>query len=65
MSMNSAFKGHENRSPKPSFCCFELFRGGLAGVFWITVLLNNPSVLEVWTTNRWPDVLFLYFLVKS
>lgn len=27
-------------------------RGGLAGVFWIIVLLQNPSLLQLEVTNR-------------
>ncbi|XP_054640901.1 protein SHQ1 homolog isoform X3 [Dunckerocampus dactyliophorus] len=33
------------------------FRGGLAGVFWIIVLLQNPSCFQLEVTNRWPDIL--------
>ncbi|KAK3557416.1 hypothetical protein QTP70_026651, partial [Hemibagrus guttatus] len=29
----------------------EPFRGGLAGVFWIIVLLQNPSSLQLEVTN--------------
>lgn len=42
---------------------FKPFWGGLAGVFWIIVLLQNPSALQV--TNWWPDILLQDFLVES
>ncbi|XP_062338822.1 importin-8 isoform X3 [Osmerus eperlanus] len=43
----------------------EPFRGGLVGVFWIIVLLQNPSSLQLEVTNRWPDILLQDFLVDS
>ncbi len=41
------------------------FRGGFAGVFWIIVLLQNPSSLQLEVTNRWPDIVLQVFLVDS
>ncbi|KAK3569864.1 hypothetical protein QTP86_006729 [Hemibagrus guttatus] len=48
-----------NRSARKKFCgaksCSEElkkpFRGGLSGVFWIIVLLQNPSSLQLEVTN--------------
>lgn len=31
-------------------------RGGLAGVFWIILLLQNPICFQFQLTNRWPNV---------
>lgn len=45
------------------FVFLKPFRSGLAGVFWIVVLLQNPLQLEV--TNRWPDIVLQDFLVGS
>ncbi len=36
------------------FVFLQPFRGGFAGVFWIIVLLQNPSSLQLEVTNRWP-----------
>ena len=47
------------------FVLLQPFRGGLAGVFWIIVLLQNPSSLQLEVTNRWLDILFQEFLVDS
>ncbi len=44
------------------FAFLEPFRGGLAGVFGIIVLLNNPSALEL--SNWWPDILLQDFLIE-
>uniref|UniRef100_A0A8C1C4I6 Protein kinase, AMP-activated, gamma 2 non-catalytic subunit b n=2 Tax=Cyprininae TaxID=2743694 RepID=A0A8C1C4I6_CYPCA len=44
------------------FVFLQPFRGGLAGVFWIIVLLQNPSSLQLEVTNRWPDILLQDFL---
>ena len=41
------------------------FSGGLAGVLWITVLLQNPRSLQLKVMNRWPDILLQDFLVDS
>lgn len=41
------------------------FRGGLAGVFWIIVLLQIPSMLQLEVTNRWQDILLQEVLVGS
>ena len=35
----------------------KAFRGGLAGVFWIIFLLQNPSVLQLEVMNRCLDIL--------
>jgi len=48
-----------------NFVFLQPFRGGLAGVFWIIVLLQNPSSLQLEVTNRWPDILLQDFLVNS
>ncbi len=34
-------------------------------VFWIIVLLQNPSSLQLGVTNRWPDIVLQDFLVDS
>lgn len=44
---------------------FETFRGGLAVVFWIIVLLHNPSALKLQGLSWYPDILFHDFLVAS
>nr|XP_057905757.1 erythropoietin receptor isoform X5 [Doryrhamphus excisus] len=36
---------------------FQPFIGGLAGVFWIIVLPQNPSWFQLEVTNRRPDIL--------
>ncbi len=41
------------------------FRGGFAGVFWIIVLLQNPSSLQLEVTNRGPDIVLQDFLVGN
>ncbi len=46
------------------FVFLEPFRGGLAGVFQIIVLLHNPSALELEVTNWWPDILLQDFLIE-
>ncbi len=33
--------------------------------FWIIVLLQNPSSLQLEVTNRWPDIVLQDFLVDS
>lgn len=38
---------------------------GLAGVFWIVVLLQNPSALQLEVTIRWPDLLLQDLLVDG
>ncbi len=43
----------------------EPFRGGLAGVFGIVVLLHNPSVLEFEVTNWWLDILLQVLKLQS
>ncbi len=47
------------------FVFLQPFRGGFAGVFWIIVLLQNPSSLQLAVTNRWPDIVLQDFLVDS
>ncbi len=47
------------------FVFLQPFRGGFAGVFWIIVLLQNPSSLQLEVTNRWPDNVLQDFLVDS
>ncbi len=47
------------------FVFLQPFRGGFAGVFWIIVLLQNPSSLQLEVTNRWPDIVLQNFLVDS
>ncbi len=47
------------------FVFLQPFRGGFAGVFWIIVLLQNPSSLQLEVTNRWPDIVLQDFLVDS
>ncbi len=47
------------------FVFLEPFRGGFAGVFWIIVLLQNPSSLQLEVTNRWADIVLQDFLVDS
>ncbi len=42
----------------------EPFRGGLAGVFGIIVLLHNPSALELEDTNRRSDILLQGFMIE-
>ncbi len=44
---------------------YQPFRGWFAGVFWIIVLLQNPSSLQLEVTNRWPDIVLQDFLVDS
>ena len=46
-----------------NFVFLQPFRGGLAGVFWIIALLQNPSSLQLEVMNRWPDMLLQDFLV--
>ena len=41
------------------FVFLQPFRGGLAGVFWIIVLLQNPSSLH------WPDILLQDFFGRQ
>ncbi len=38
------------------FVFLQPFRGGFADVFWIIVLLQNPSLLQLEVMNRWPDI---------
>ncbi len=45
------------------FVFLQPFRGGFAGVFWIIVLLQNSSSLQLEVTNRWPT--FFRILVDS
>ncbi len=40
------------------------FRGGLAAVFGIIVLLHNQSALELEVTNGWPDILHKDILIE-
>ncbi len=47
------------------FVFLKPFRGGFAGVFWIIVLLQNPSSLQLEVTNRWPDIVLQDFLLYS
>lgn len=47
------------------FVSSEPFRGGLALVLWIVVLLQNPLLLELQIMDWWPDILLLEFLVES
>ncbi len=47
-----------------NFVFLEPFRGGLAGVFGIIVLLHNTSALELEVTNWWPDILLQDFLIE-
>ncbi len=47
-----------------NFVFLEPFRGGLAGVFGIIVLLHNPSALELEVTNWWLDILLHDFLIE-
>lgn len=47
----------DSATPNPSFCFFKPLRGGLAGVFQVTVLLHCPIVLELEALNWWPDVM--------
>jgi len=47
------------------FVFLQPFRGGLAGVFRIIVLLQNPSLFQLEVRNRWPDILLQDFLVDS
>ncbi len=47
------------------FVFLQPFRGGFAGVFWIIILLQNPSSLQLEVTNRWPDIVLQDFLVDS
>ncbi len=47
-----------------NFVFLEPFRGGLAGVFGIIVLLHNPSALELEVTNWRPDILLQDFLIR-
>ncbi len=42
----------------------EPFRGGLAGVLEIIVLLHNPTALELEGTNWRPDILLQDFLIE-
>ncbi len=44
------------------FVFLQPFRGGFAGVFWIIVLLQNTSSLQLEVTNRWPDIVLQDFL---
>ncbi len=46
------------------FVFLQPFRGGFAGVFWIIVLLQNPSSLQLEVTNRWPDIVLQDFLIE-
>ncbi len=46
------------------FVFLEPFRGGLAGVFGIIILLHNPSALELELTNWWPDILLQDFQIE-
>ncbi len=46
-----------------NFVFLEPFRGGLAGVLGIIVLLHNPSELELEVTNWCPDILLQDFLI--
>ncbi|XP_061532840.1 ankyrin repeat and BTB/POZ domain-containing protein 3-B isoform X3 [Phycodurus eques] len=43
----------------------EPFRGGPAGVFWIIVLLQNPSSFHLEVTDRRPDILLEDFWLLS
>ncbi len=47
-----------------NFVFLELFRGGLAGVFGIIVLLHNTSVLELEVTNWRQNILLQDFLIE-
>ncbi len=47
-----------------NFVFLEPFRGGLAGVFGIIVLLHIPSAHELEVTNWWPDILLQDFLIE-
>ncbi len=47
------------------FVFLQPFRGGFAGVFWIIVLLQYTSSLQLEVTNRWPDIVLQDFLVDS
>lgn len=47
-----------------NFVFLEPFRGGLAGVFGINVLLHNPSALELEVTNWRLDILLQDFLIE-
>lgn len=50
---------------KPSFCFFLTIIAGLADVFWIIVLLQNPLVSEPEVTNWWLAILFQDFLLDG
>ena len=41
------------------------FRGGLAVVLWLIVLLHNPGALVLKVTNWWPDILLRHFLLDK
>lgn len=43
------------------FTLLKPFRGGIAGVFWVTVLLQNLSALQLEVTNRWPDICRMFW----
>ncbi len=47
------------------FVFLQSFRGGFAGVFWIIVLLQNPSSLQLEVTNRWPDIVLQDFFGRQ
>ena len=52
-------------SPNFCFVSFQLFRCGLAFVFWIIVLVHNPIALQIQLTDRWLDILLKIFHVQS
>ncbi len=47
------------------FVFLQPFRGGFAGVFWIIVLLQNPSSLQLEVMNRWPDIVLQDFFGRQ
>ncbi len=48
-----------------NFVFLEPFRGGLAGLLGIIVLLHNPSALELEVTNWRPDILLQDFPIEG
>ncbi len=63
-SISIGFKSGLLTWPLQNLHFVQPFRGGLAGVFGIIVLLHNPSALELEVTNWWPDILLQDFLIE-